>query len=73
MPNIDKHWQYYSIDTENLMNISLPEKLKRKIMEVVEQGNFSTPGDYMRQLVRKDLEKKQAEDLHLKELSLIHI
>lgn len=49
------------------MNISLSEGLKAKVTELVELGNFSNPSDYVRDLIRKDLEAKQ-EDLRLREL-----
>jgi len=49
------------------MNISLTVGLKKKVADLVEFGNFSTPSDYVRYLIRKDLEAKE-EDLHLREL-----
>ncbi|NKB26003.1 MAG: type II toxin-antitoxin system ParD family antitoxin [Gammaproteobacteria bacterium] len=49
------------------MNISLPEQLKKKIQSRITKGDFSTPSDYVRHLVREDL-SKQEEQLELARL-----
>lgn len=39
------------------LNISVPEALKGWIDSRVAQGRFSSPSDYVRDLVRRDLER----------------
>ncbi len=41
------------------MNISLPDALKQWIDSRVESGKYSTASDYMRDLVRNDLNKSE--------------
>ena len=43
------------------MNISLPEQLKEKIQKRILAGDFSTPSDYVRHLVREDLSKQEGQ------------
>lgn len=39
------------------LNISMPVKMKGLVQKRVKAGAYSTPSDYMRTLVRKDLEE----------------
>jgi antitoxin ParD1/3/4 len=41
------------------MNISLPDALKDWVDSRVESGKFSTASDYMRDLIRSDLNKAE--------------
>jgi antitoxin ParD1/3/4 len=43
------------------LNISLPETLKKFVEQQAEQGGYSTPSEYVRQLLRED-QKRNAED-----------
>jgi antitoxin ParD1/3/4 len=43
------------------LNISLPESLKEYVETQVEQSGYSTPSEYIRQLVRDD-QKRRAEE-----------
>jgi antitoxin ParD1/3/4 len=47
------------------MNISLPESLRQYVESQVECGDWGTPGEYIRELVRQDRERRLAavEDL----------
>lgn len=45
------------------MNISLPEQLKRIVDARLASGHYSTASEYVRELIRKDVEKEQAADL----------
>ena len=40
------------------MNISLPETLKDHVKRRAREGNFSNPSDYVRALIRRDLERE---------------
>ena len=51
------------------MNISLPDSLKEFAHIQTEANNYSTPSDYVRSLIRKDKEKKEAQ-LHIESLLL---
>jgi antitoxin ParD1/3/4 len=42
------------------MNISLPEKLKKFVEDRVSEGNFSNASDFVRDLIRRDQERKAA-------------
>ena len=44
------------------LNISLPEGLKAFVKEQVAKGRYSTPSDYVRDLIRSD-QKRQAKEL----------
>lgn len=50
------------------LNISLPQPLKNYVESRVKAGGYSTPSEYVRELVRAD-QKKRAED-RLEELLL---
>ena len=54
--------------TTTNVNISLSDTLKNKMQERVSDGAFSNPSDYVRHLIRSDIEK-QAE--HQELLALI--
>jgi antitoxin ParD1/3/4 len=41
------------------MNISLPDAMKEWIESRVESGKYSTASDYMRDLIREDLNKAE--------------
>jgi antitoxin ParD1/3/4 len=43
------------------LNISLPEGLKAFVKERVQQAHYSTPSDYVRDLIRAD-QKRQAKE-----------
>lgn len=42
------------------MNISLPDQMKEWVDERVEDGSYASASDYMRDLVRRDHERKVA-------------
>ncbi len=44
------------------MNISLPDPMKRWIEARMKEGRFSNTSDYMRHLVRRDQERRDAID-----------
>lgn len=50
------------------MNISLPDALKEFVKERVGRGDFATPSDYIRSLIREDRER--AERIKLDQLLL---
>ena len=43
------------------LNVSLPEGLKAYVKERVAEGRYSTPSDYVRELIRSD-QKRQAQE-----------
>ena len=43
------------------MNISLPESLRTYIESRVESGAYSTPGEFVRDLIRRDPEQEEIE------------
>ena len=43
------------------LNVSLPQGLKTFVKERVAQANYSTPSDYVRDLIRAD-QKRQAQE-----------
>ena len=43
------------------LNVSLPEGLKAFVKERVAEGRYSTPSDYVRELIRSD-QKRQAKE-----------
>ena len=53
--------------TSTTMNISLSEKLKEKIQNRISDGTFSNSSDYVRHLIRSDIDK-QAEQQKLAKL-----
>ena len=42
------------------MNISLPERMKRKILARIAAGTYANASDYVRDLIRKDMERQEA-------------
>lgn len=55
-------------DTMTTMNISLPATMKEFIDREVFDGGYSTPSEYMRELVREA--KRRKEEEHLEKLLL---
>lgn len=47
------------------MNISLPESLKEFVDTQVSQRGYGTSSEYVRELIRKDLDRTQLRDLLL--------
>ena len=47
------------------MNISLPEALKSFVDEQVSQRGFGTSSEYVRELIRKDQDRRQLHNLLL--------
>ena len=47
--------------TRTSMNISLPDPLKEYVQERVAEGEYSTPSDYMRTLIREDMRRRAAD------------
>jgi len=45
------------------MSISLPDQMKESIQEVTKKGSYSTPSEYIRDLVREDLKRRDQEKL----------
>ena len=41
------------------LNISMPVNMKSTIQQVVGAGNYSTPSDYIRSLVRDDIARQE--------------
>jgi antitoxin ParD1/3/4 len=41
------------------LNISLPEQLKNYVESQVEQGDYGTPSEYVRELIRRDKERRR--------------
>ena len=50
------------------MNISLPDELKTLVDSRVTEGRFSNVSDYVRELIRKDLEERTLEQQLLEAL-----
>jgi antitoxin ParD1/3/4 len=42
------------------LNISLPEQLKAYVEAQVAEGEYGTPSEYMRDLIRRDKEQQQS-------------
>ncbi len=42
------------------MNVSLPEKLKKRVLARIARGNYANASDYVRDLIRKDIEGRDA-------------
>ncbi len=42
------------------MNISLPDQMKAFVEDQTKDGRFSNSSDYMRDLIRRDQERRQA-------------
>ncbi|MEM5331299.1 type II toxin-antitoxin system ParD family antitoxin [Paraburkholderia sp. JHI2823] len=47
------------------MNISLPDSLKEYVDEQVGQGGYGTSSEYVRELIRKDQDRKRLRGLIL--------
>ena len=47
------------------MNISLPDTLKSFVDEQVEQRGYGTSSEYVRELIRKELERSQLRGLFM--------
>ncbi len=47
------------------MNISLPENMKRFVDDQVSERGYSTSGEYVRELIRKDQDRQQLRGLLL--------
>lgn len=45
------------------MNISIPELLRVYVEQQVEKGLYSTNSEYIKELIRKDLEREQLKNL----------
>jgi antitoxin ParD1/3/4 len=45
------------------LNISLPEALKKFVEAQTAEGGYSTPSEYVRQLLREDQKRRAEEDL----------
>jgi antitoxin ParD1/3/4 len=45
------------------MNISLPDGLKDYVKERVAEGSYSTPSDFVRHLIRADMERRGRQEL----------
>ena len=43
------------------MNISLPQSMKDRVEDLVRSGEYSTPSEYVRSLIRAD-QRREAED-----------
>lgn len=53
---------YHAPMASTSLNISLSPSLKKKVLEQVKINDFSNASDYIRQLIRQDVEKKQAQE-----------
>lgn len=40
------------------MNVSLPDKMKKRVQERIARGNYANASDYVRDLIRKDIESR---------------
>ena len=47
--------------TRTSLHISLSPKLKQQALDAVEEGSFSNPTDYVRHLIRQDVQLKRAQ------------
>lgn len=52
------------------MNVSLPEQLKSFVEERVEGGGYQTASEYVRDLIRQDQEKRNADQNKVEALLL---
>ena len=50
------------------MTVSLPDAMKDWIEAQIRQGDYASTSDYVRDLVRRDREKRQRKDLTLDDL-----
>jgi antitoxin ParD1/3/4 len=42
------------------MNISLPERMKKQVQSRIARGNYANASDYVRDLIRQDIERRDA-------------
>lgn len=49
---------YYEIMSMTSLNISLPEPLKQYVERQVASGDWGTPSEYVRELIRQDKERR---------------
>jgi antitoxin ParD1/3/4 len=42
------------------MNVSLPDKMKKRLLAQIERGHYANVSDYVRDLIRKDIERQDA-------------
>lgn len=42
------------------MNISLPDKMKKHVRDRIAKGAYANASDYVRDLIRKDIEHREA-------------
>lgn len=38
------------------MNVSLPDRMKKRVLERIARGSYANASDYVRDLIRKDIE-----------------
>lgn len=57
---VDKDCQGDKITAMATMNISLPDHMKSSVEARAKGGQYSNVSDYVRDLIRKDLERQQA-------------
>ena len=48
------------------MNISLPGKMKKRVLAQIERGIYANASDYVRDLIRQDIERQSALSAELK-------
>jgi antitoxin ParD1/3/4 len=48
------------------MNVSLPEHMKKRILAQIERGHYANASDYVRDLIRKDIERRDALEAELR-------
>ncbi len=46
-----------------IMHIPVPDPLDRRVKEVAEEERFSDPNDYVRELIREDLKRREEKRL----------
>ena len=42
------------------MNISLPERMKKRVLAQIARGNYANASDYVRDLIRKDIDSRDS-------------
>jgi antitoxin ParD1/3/4 len=58
-----KFWQSRQYQDMGTMNISLPDSLKSFVDSQVSDGGYGTSSEYVRELIRKDLDRRRLRDL----------
>lgn len=48
------------------MNISLPDKMKKRVQQQVAQGTYANASEYLRDLIRQDMNRQNALIVELK-------